>query len=54
MALVMLAGYETTSSALAFAAQELAVNPRIQQKLQAEIDEYFPDEVNFSDVISDF
>lgn len=42
----MLAGYETTSSALGFTAHELAVNPRVQTKLQAEIDEYFPSDVS--------
>ncbi|XP_064629920.1 cytochrome P450 3A4-like [Lineus longissimus] len=34
----LLAGYETTSTALSYAAQELASNPRIQGKLQEEID----------------
>ena len=38
------AGYETTSSALGFTAYELAVNPQIQEKLQQEIDECFPEE----------
>ena len=39
--LFMIAGYETTSNALTYTAYQLALNPNIQQKLQAEIDEYF-------------
>lgn len=35
----MAAGYETTASALAYASYELARNPHILEKLQAEIDE---------------
>ena len=40
--ILMIAGYETTSTALAFTAYELALHPEIQLKLQKEIDEYFP------------
>ena len=35
----MAAGYETTSTALAFATYELATHPEILEKLQAEIDQ---------------
>ena len=45
MTLFMLAGYETTSTALGFTAYELALNPHVQEKLRAEIDEYFPAKV---------
>ena len=41
--ILMIAGYETTSTALAFTAHELALHPDIQKKLQEEIDEYFPE-----------
>ena len=41
--ILMIAGYETTSTALAFTAYELALHPEIQRKLQNEIDEYFPE-----------
>lgn len=34
-----LAGFETSSNLLGFAAHELAVNPDIQKKLQEEVDE---------------
>ena len=36
----MLAGYETTSTALGYIAYLLALNPRVQEKLQADIDAY--------------
>ena len=39
---MMIAGYETTATSLAFASYELAVNPDVQRKLQAEVDEHFP------------
>lgn len=35
----MLAGYESTSSALAFATYELATHPEVLEKLQAEVDQ---------------
>ena len=37
-----LAGYETTSALLSFAAYAMATNPDIQEKLQAEIDKSAP------------
>ena len=37
----LLAGYETTSTALAYMAYLLAVNPEVQDKLNAEINAYF-------------
>ena len=36
-----LAGYETTATTLGFTSYLLAMNTRVQEKLQAEIDEYF-------------
>ena len=36
----MLAGYETTANALSYTSYLLALNPRIQEKLQEEIDTY--------------
>ena len=41
-----LAGYETTSSALSLLVDVLARNPRVQEKLQEEIDEHYPDKVH--------
>ena len=49
----LLAGYETTANALAYTSYLLALNPEIQQKLQAKIDEYFesnPVSLNHPDV----
>ena len=43
--LFLLAGYETTSTALGLTAYELALHPDVQEKLQQEIDEYFPQKV---------
>ena len=44
-AVFLLAGYETTSTAMAFLTYELAMNPGVQDKLSQEIEEYFPDKV---------
>ena len=41
-----LAGYETTSSALSLLVDVLAKNPRVQEKLQEEIDKHYPDKVH--------
>ena len=38
-----LAGYETTATTLGFTSYLLAMNTHVQEKLQAEIDEYFED-----------
>ena len=43
--IMLIAGYETTSTALGFASYELALNPDVQKKLQEEIDEHFTDKV---------
>lgn len=43
--LFFLAGQETTSSVISFAAYLLAVNPDIQARLREEVDECFENEV---------
>ena len=45
--IMLIAGYETTSTALGLASYELALNRDVQDKLQAEIDQHFPDKVQF-------
>ena len=37
----LLAGYGTTADALSFTSYLLALNPEVQERLQAEIDKYF-------------
>ncbi len=37
----LVAGYDTTANTLNYASYLLALNPGVQQKLQADIDEYF-------------
>ncbi|UJR20002.1 hypothetical protein I4U23_023136 [Adineta vaga] len=44
--LFMLAGFETTSNALAFATFALATTPDVQNKLQMEIDEIWNDDID--------
>ena len=39
----LLAGYETTSTALAYVSYMLALNPSVQEKLQNDIDCFFTD-----------
>ena len=43
--LFLLAGYETTSALLAFAAYRLALHPELQAKVQQEIRTLFPNQV---------
>ena len=45
--LFLLAGYETTSTTLAYIMYEMSVNPEAQKKLQEEIDEHFPENVSW-------
>ena len=39
----LIAGYETTSSCLAYTSYLLAINPDVQEKLCQELDNYFKD-----------
>ena len=43
---MLVAGYETTSSALGFLAHEIARHPEVQEQLQQERDQHFGDEVS--------
>ena len=43
---MLVAGYETTSSALGFLAHEIARHPEVQEQLQQEIDQHFGDKVS--------
>ena len=45
----LLAGYETTSTTLAYIFYEMSVNPEAQRKLQEEIDEHFPEDADSPD-----
>lgn len=47
----LLAGFDTTANSLAYVSYCLAMNSRVQQKLQLEIDEICIDEVFFSEFI---
>lgn len=40
-----LSGYETTATALTLLVDILAKTPHVQEKLQQELDEHFPDKV---------
>ena len=47
----MLAGYETTSTALAYCSFVLATNQEEQNKVRTEIEQQFPAEANVSNLI---
>jgi len=49
---ILLAGYETTSTAMAFLTYDLARNPHVMRKLQEEIDDHFPKETDLPDYVS--
>lgn len=50
---MMLAGYETTSTAISYALYEIARNPLVQQQLQEEVDMFGCDrEPSFDDLSS--
>ena len=44
--IMLVAGYETTSSALGFLAHEISRHPEVQEQLQQEIDQHFDDKVS--------
>ena len=50
--LFLLAGYETTSTALGYLFYDFARNQDVMRKLIEEIDEYFHDDVSSSMVIN--
>lgn len=45
ISILLMAGYETTASALMFLAYNMARNPEIMKRLQKEIDSTFPNKV---------
>merc|ERR1712122_63912 len=48
----MIAGYDTTGTALSFACYQLAKNPEVQEKLRREIDDFMEDskDLTYSDI----
>ena len=49
--LMLLAGYETTALNIGFALWDLANNPEVQRKLQAEVDEAYENHTGSSPVL---